>query len=257
MEINIIGNVSLYDMMLYFFIYGFLGWGAEVVYATLKTGKFVNRGFLNGPFCPIYGVGMAVCVLLLNQIAEKWYLLLIIGSLFATLLEFITGFILEKIFKTKWWDYSNEPFNLKGYVCLKFSLLWGIAILLMFNTLVPLTNKLIGIINFMYFGLILLIIFWSILILDLVSTIIQLKGFNRSLKEVRIFGERIKESSNKVGEKISDATIIIAEKLGKVNAKIKASRIGKAFPMLLKKGEELKNKMGEKIEELKNKKDKD
>ena len=143
MEVDLIGNISLYDMMMYFFIYGFLGWCAEVIYATLKTGKFINRGFLNGPFCPIYGVGMAVCVLLLNTLVEKWYLLFIVGLLFASLLELITGFVLEKIFKTKWWDYSKEPFNIKGYVCLKFSLIWGITILLMFKTLVPLTDLII------------------------------------------------------------------------------------------------------------------
>ena len=143
MRENIIGNISLYDMLLYYLLYSFLGWCTEVVYATLKTGKFVNRGFLNGPVCPIYGTGMAICVLLLNTLVDKWFLLFIVGLVFASVLEFLTGFVLEKIFKLKWWDYSKEPFNIKGYICLKFSLLWGLAILLMFKTLVPLTDKII------------------------------------------------------------------------------------------------------------------
>ena len=114
----IIGYISLYDMMYYFFIYAFLGWTAEVIFAALKNGKFVNRGFLNGPVCPIYGVGMAVLVLLLNPLKNSWWLLFFAGAAFCSILELVTGFVLDKIFKTKWWDYSNEKLNLKGYICI-------------------------------------------------------------------------------------------------------------------------------------------
>lgn len=256
MNTNLIGNISFNDMMFYFFIYSFLGWCIEVIYSTLKTGKFINRGFLNGPVCPIYGVGMAVCVLLLNTFTDKWYLLFIVGCVFATLLELGTGFVLEKIFKTKWWDYSKEPFNFKGYICLKFSLLWGIAILLMFYTLVPLTNQVIDLLCVKYLRIILLTLFWLVFILDLVSTIIQLKGISKSLKELSVFGERLSDGTDKVGEKISDATILISEKLAVVNQKLKSSRLGKAFPSVLKKGEELKDKIAEKLNNIRNKKDK-
>lgn len=255
MRENIIGNISFYDMLLYYLIYSFLGWCTEVVYATLKTGKFVNRGFLNGPVCPIYGTGMAICVLLLNKLVHKWFLLFIVGLVFASALEFLTGLILEKIFKLKWWDYSKEPFNIKGYICLKFSILWGLAILLMFKTLVPLTDKIIDLLPY-NLGLVIIISCFITLIVDFVCTIIQLVRIKKHIKEITLVGSKIKDGANSLGEKISDITVSISEKVEAINEKIKKTRLGKAFPMLLQKGENLKEDIREKFAEKFNKKDK-
>lgn len=232
----ILGHISLYDMMMYFFIYAFLGWISEVIFATLKTGKFVNRGFLNGPVCPIYGVGMAICVLLLNTLADKWWLLFIVGVALSTFLELVTGFVLDKAFKTKWWDYSKEPFNFKGYICLRFSLIWGIAITLVFKTLVPLTDKIISFIPFKWAGCVLLIGLWITFIIDFVVVIMQLRGLNKDLKEIRRISEFIHGGSDKIGEKISGATETVVAKLGELTDKIKNSRLGKAFPSVAGKG---------------------
>lgn len=238
-------------MMFYYFIYSFLGWCVEVIYATLKTGKFVNRGFLNGPVCPIYGVGMAVCVLLLNTIADKWYLLFIVGGLFATLLELLTGFVLEKIFNTKWWDYSKEPCNFKGYICLKFSIIWGLTVLLVFKTIVPITDSIIGVIPFRNLGLVILIVFWVVLIVDIVCTAIQLKRIKDNISELTFWGGKLYNGSNKIGEKISGATVTVSEKLSEISDRIKKTRLGKAFPVILKKGEELKDRVEEKLSKKK------
>lgn len=254
MRENIIGNICFYDMLLYYLIYSFLGWCTEVVYATLKTGKFVNRGFLNGPVCPIYGLGMAVCVLLLNTLVDKWYLLFLVGAVFASALEFLTGFILEKIFKLKWWDYSKEPFNIKGYICLKFTILWGLAILLMFKTLVPLTEKIIDFLPYTV-GLVIIISCFVTLIVDFSCTVIQLVRIKKNIKEISLVGVKIKEGSNKIGEKISDVTISISERIEEINKKIKKTRLGKAFPHLLQKGENLKEEIKTKINKKFNKKD--
>lgn len=253
MRENIIGNISLYDMLLYYLLYSFLGWCTEVVYATLKTGKFVNRGFLNGPVCPIYGTGMAICVLLLNTLVDKWFLLFIVGLVFASVLEFLTGFVLEKIFKLKWWDYSKEPFNIKGYICLKFSLLWGLAILLMFKTLVPLTDKIIDFIPYSL-GLIIIISCFVTLLVDFVCTIIQLVRIKKHINELTLVGSKLKGGSNKLGEKISDITVSISDKIEEINEKIKRTRLGKAFPTILKKGENLKEDIKEKHSKKNNKK---
>jgi uncharacterized membrane protein len=110
----------------------------ETIYASKINKEFVNRGFLNGPFCPIYGFG-AILVIQgsklistanLNYFAES-IIIILFSIIITTIVEFITGYILEKIFKLKWWDYSGDAMNIKGYVCLKFSLLWGILAFLL------------------------------------------------------------------------------------------------------------------------------
>ena len=114
---------SFYEYLAFFVIYAFLGWCAEVIFNTINTGHFVNRGFLSGPVCPIYGFGMVIVVFCLTPLQKNW-MLLFFGSMFLTsALEWITGYVLKKVFHTSWWDYSNQPFNLGGYICLRFSIL--------------------------------------------------------------------------------------------------------------------------------------
>lgn len=118
---------TLYEIIWIFFIYAFLGWCTEVAYAALDIGKFVNRGFLNGPCCPVYGFGVLIVVGILTPLKDNLLILFTGSVLLTTVLEYITGWILEKAFHNKWWDYSDKPFNVKGYICLKFSILWGLA----------------------------------------------------------------------------------------------------------------------------------
>lgn len=139
-----IGNFSLYEIAVYFFVYAFFGWCTEVIYAALKTGKFINRGFLNGPVCPIYGAGVVLVLLALTPVADNFLLLFLCGALLCSALEFVTGFVLEKLFHRKWWDYSDKHFNLLGYICLSMSLIWGIACLLVVDVLHPAIASLIG-----------------------------------------------------------------------------------------------------------------
>ena len=106
----------LYHFVWLFFIYAFLGWCTEVSYAALVTGKFVNRGFLNGPVCPVYGFGAVIILAALTPLADN-LLLLFLGSMaLASALEWLTGFALEKLFHQRWWDYSDQPFNLSDGV---------------------------------------------------------------------------------------------------------------------------------------------
>ena len=131
----------MYYLILYFFVYGFLGWCTEVAFAACKERKFVNRGFLNGPICPIYGIGVGIVVQFLTPYKENLVLLYIASVVMVTALEWVTGFILEKIFHNKWWDYSKMPLNLNGYVCLLFSLIWGAACVLIVDFIHPLIHK--------------------------------------------------------------------------------------------------------------------
>lgn len=130
-------DTDIYTFLWYFVIYAFFGWCLEVIYQAVEQGKFINRGFLNGPYCPIYGFGVIIVNETLEPLKENIIILYIGSVILTTVLELITGFLLEKIFHQNWWDYSDEHLNFKGYICLKFSLLWGIACLIAVRLINP------------------------------------------------------------------------------------------------------------------------
>jgi uncharacterized membrane protein len=137
-------NFSIYNLLLYYVIYSFLGWCVEVAYAYKNQKKFVNRGFLNGPFCPIYGACILSIIILLSNFKSNLFNLLIIATFFTSIIEYLTGFLLEKIFKTKYWDYTDDPFNLNGRICLHFSLMWGAASVAVVRLIHPIVASLLG-----------------------------------------------------------------------------------------------------------------
>ena len=132
-----IAGISLYYIISWFFIYSFLGWAWESAYVSIKNKKFVNRGFINGPLCTIYGAGAVTIYLLLRPFEKNLALLYLGGVITATALEYVTGWIMETVFHTRWWDYSNKKFNLHGYISLASSLLWGAFSILLLKLLQP------------------------------------------------------------------------------------------------------------------------
>lgn len=116
----------LCQWFLYFAAYSFLGWCCECLYCACCDRKWVNRGFLNGPVCPVYGFGAVTVVALLTPFADSLPLLFLTGMAAASLLEYITAWLMETLFHAKWWDYSDYPFNLHGRVCLRNSLMFGV-----------------------------------------------------------------------------------------------------------------------------------
>ena len=120
-------DFNLYDLIYFFAIYSFLGWCTEVIYYIKKEHKFVNRGFLYGPFCPIYGAGIVSIIVLLDNFQNNILSLFILAFFLTSFIEYFTGLILEKVFKSKWWDYTDDPFNINGRICLGYSLIWGLA----------------------------------------------------------------------------------------------------------------------------------
>ena len=121
-----------YSYCILFFIYSFLGWIMEVTLTLISDKKFVNRGFLLGPCCPIYGCGCILLNLLLHNYTNNILVLFILTMFTCSLLEYITSFLMEKIFKLRWWDYSQMKFNINGRICLEtmtpFSILGVLAI---------------------------------------------------------------------------------------------------------------------------------
>ena len=132
-----IAGISLYYIISWFFIYSFLGWAWESAYVSIKNKKLVNRGFINGPLCTIYGAGAVTIYLLLRPFEKNLALLYLGGVITATALEYVTGWIMETVFHTRWWDYSNKKFNLHGYISLASSLLWGAFSILLLKLLQP------------------------------------------------------------------------------------------------------------------------
>ncbi|MCX4305133.1 MAG: putative ABC transporter permease [Acetatifactor sp.] len=116
---------SLTNLAWLFFLYSFIGWMIEVCYAAVHRRQFVNRGFVSAPLCPIYGFGAVLFALFLPELTGNLFFLFLGGMILATLLEYATGMLMEKIFNKKLWDYSGIRFNIGGYVCLRYSLLWG------------------------------------------------------------------------------------------------------------------------------------
>lgn len=118
-------------LFLLFIIYSFIGWLIEMTYVSIKSKKIYNRGFLIGPYCPIYGVSALLMILLLSKYKNDFVILFLVGIVISSFLEYITSYLMEKIFKARWWDYSNKPFNIDGRVCLINSLLFGILCILL------------------------------------------------------------------------------------------------------------------------------
>lgn len=176
-----------------------------MIYATVHTGKFVNRGFLNGPYCPIYGFGMIVVLLILEPFKINIPILFIGSVLLTTLLELVTGYVLERIFNQKWWDYTNEPFNLKGYVCLAQSLVWGLACVFVIYVIQPFVD------GFIYLasgdiGQTLKIILVVTIVIDVIITIMTLLKAKRTYRVLSDIGDKIRGLSDAVGKNISDNT---------------------------------------------------
>ena len=201
----------LYRFLWIFFIYAFLGWCTEVSYAALVTGKFVNRGFLNGPVCPVYGFGVVIVLAGLAPLEEN-LLLLFLGSVALTSsLEWLTGFVLEKLFHQRWWDYSDQPFNLSGYICLRFSIAWGFACLFVVKLLHPTVLLLIRLVP-KTLGVILLALLGAVMAVDLAATVSTIIKLNRRLEQIDELASKIKEASNEFGENLAERVLDAAER---------------------------------------------
>lgn len=124
-------HYSLLQWMLFFYIYCFFGWIIESTYVSVCTGNWVNRGFMRGPVIPIYGTGAIIILFAVIPFRTSPILVFIIGTIAASVLEFVTGFVMERIYKVRYWDYSDKPFNLCGYICLFNSLCWGVLSILL------------------------------------------------------------------------------------------------------------------------------
>lgn len=175
---------NITNIFLYFIIYSFLGWVCEVIYCGIPAKKFINRGFLNGPICPVYGVGSLLVINFLLKFQNNIISLFLLGGFVTSVLEYLTGYILETLFQTKWWDYSKNKFNINGRVCLLNSTLFACLSVILMKVVHPYIRKLLSYLSPNIINILSYILF-VILIIDLLITIRSLVGLQGKLKQLK------------------------------------------------------------------------
>ena len=142
-DLSVLG-IDVYHLLNWLIIYSFFGWVWETCYVSVKSGKFVNRGFINGPLCTIYGFGAVSVYAILRPVSDNILYLYVGGVVVATALEYVTAVLMESIFHTSWWDYSDNKFNFQGRICLGASLGWGFFTVLLFKVLHPVVETVVA-----------------------------------------------------------------------------------------------------------------
>lgn len=195
---------SLSDLIWLFFVYSLVGWCIEVCYAAFRRRKFINRGFVNSPLCPIYGFGAVLFALFLPELINSPFFLFLGGMLLASVLEYSTGMLMEKIFHKKLWDYSEIRYNIGGYVCLRYALLWGLLAVLTICFVNPaLCSLLRGIPSS-----ITAILQWTALILlafDFLAEALTVRGMLASAKRLSPLSSRLQRISGLLEKRLTNS----------------------------------------------------
>ena len=187
-----------------FFIYSFIGWVVEVVYYGITEGKFINRGFLAGPLCPVYGLGFYAAIWIFEPLRSNFFVIFFGMAAACTIVELIAGVILYHMFHMRWWDYSDYKLNFRGYICLRFYIYWGIAASLGIYVLHPLVKMLIRHIDRrVMIGV--LIFFTLVLITDIITTVITIIGFKKKFEAMEKVVSGTKVVSDLIGSQIYGA----------------------------------------------------
>ena len=187
-------SYHVYQLLWIFFVYSFIGWCGEAAMAAVRRHKFVNRGFVSGPLCPVYGAGAAAVAVFLPELHDRLFFLFLGGMIVTTFVEYLTGRLLELIFHRKWWDYSDEKFNLDGYVCLKNSAIWGLCSVLMICFFDPLLCRLIDLIPRLA-GNILLWILGVLLVIDAVGSGVAVLGLKKKQSRITQITDELHKTS--------------------------------------------------------------
>lgn len=231
----------IYQLILMFFIYSFGGWIVEVIFTRIfETHKFVNRGFLTGPICPIYGFGAIFVVIFLTKYMSSPIVLYFMSIVIASILEYTTSYIMEKVFKNRWWDYSQYKYNINGRICLETMIPFGFLALFMMYILNPFILSTLDIMpdNVIKYSAITLSILTIIDIILSFNIIITLKNISsnircdsteaitKKVKEIlfskTIFHRRLIESFPDM--KVFNKRIILKNKINKDKEKLKLEK---------------------------------
>ena len=172
-----------YTYFLLFIIYSFIGWLLELAFSYIQLKKVVNRGFLIGPYCPIYGAGCLLLIILLSDYADNILVLFSLSIIVCSLLEYFTSLIMEKIFNLRWWDYSNMKFNINGRICLETMVPFGVIGVLVVKYFNPWLLSIINLVNPQTITIV-VIILMSLFIIDVLvscNVVFNLKNVTRNV----------------------------------------------------------------------------
>lgn len=234
-------NLSTYLLLL--MLYSFFGWICEVIYCSIPAGKFINRGFLIGPYCPIYGFGAIFVLLLLGQYKDNVFILFGMSMIIAGIIEYITSYVLEKIFNLSLWDYSKRTFNINGRVCLENLLMFGVMALAVVYVINPFMMGIVLSLSdfarkliFTFFGVTVLIdLSLTVKVLRQIKDMASEHMFDlEQIGEVReeVLGELNAEREKKVAEYNMEKAKRKADFINKFNLKYPHRRMLEAFPKM-------------------------
>lgn len=228
----------------YFLIYSFLGWCLESVYKTIYSKKIINSGFLTGPVCPIYGIGALIMYVALSGYDNNPLHVFVIGFVVLSIWEYIVAWALEKIFNTKYWDYSENRFNIDGRVCLLNSIFWGALGVIFTYFIHPFIQEKIVVINHTFL-IVSTIVATLIITFDSIMSIVRVTNINKKLEDIKELRNEIKIKLLELKE-LKDSKMIdmkepvqkviddLKEKESKLKEKLykQTDRIRKAFPTM-------------------------
>lgn len=215
-------TISKYFLI--FFIYSVLGWIVESIYSSIIQKKIVDRGFLIGPYCPIYGIGAVIGISYLTQYKENAITIFFLGVIIASIIEYITSYLMEKMFKVRWWDYSNKLFNINGRICGENAILFGLFTIIIIYLIEPPLENIISNINTSNLIILSTIIFITFTIDTIISYNI-INSLKKNLSKIEIKKDSTYEIKALVLEALNNITIN-----GKKKKNILQKRIIKAYP---------------------------
>ena len=215
----VIFGIDIRVYFLLFMLYSFIGWCMEVTGKLIQYKRFINRGFLVGPYCPIYGTGAILITFLLNRYTNDPFVLFIMAILVCGTLEYLTSYFMEKIYHARWWDYSQRKFNINGRVCLEYAILWGIITVILIEVLKDFVDKIINLMK----GKVSTIV--DIILTMLIATLIMF-----TIWSARTYATRAKETlagqnyiSNNTNIEIFQNTVFTNERMEKIFPKLRVN----------------------------------
>lgn len=198
----------IYDQLGIFFVYSFIGWLVGTVLAAYRRHRFIDVGFLYGPYCPSYGICGVLFAVLLHDLKGQWFFLFLGGAIIVFMVVYLTGFLLQQIFHHKWWDCSHKKFQFGSYVHMPYTILWGLMAVISIEFIEPL---LLGVLHWIPMSIreIILIILLIIMGIDLLGTLTGILSTRSRVKKgiVKDVSENMQKTADRLGMKISEWTL--------------------------------------------------
>ncbi len=195
-------NIIKYTLLFFFYSAG--GWLLESIYCSIGEKRIINRGFLTGPLCPIYGTAaLVMTILIYNPFKDRPLIIFILGIVLCDIVEYLTSYIMEKLFSARWWDYTYEFLNIKGRICLKHTLYWGIISVAFVRVLHPAVENLYAKINGEYLIYILIAVL-AVFTLDVINAVRKALDIRKLQQKLSSLQESIVEFYSSVKASISE-----------------------------------------------------